>query len=236
METVFLSYTYTPHPDFSDFTRDLVTSMRSVFESMGLRVVSGEDLGGQDLSDRVKKLIEDSDVLVALETPWQKLADGQYIASDWVRREFTHAEAKEKPLVALVHKAVKQNAAYKDRERIDLDPALPMSALLKLMRTVALWRKERGRSYQVELAPSELGARLDSDGSDVCEYRTIAQGAPTPFRPASIWHEPGGVFAYLREIPDGAKVQMKLRLDQETWRSPFTSLVGRVSLQREAQP
>src|SRR5262249_19478939 len=101
MDSVFLSYTYSPAPTFEEETNDLVKSVRIILEAMGIsKVVTGEDLGGQQLSAEVKQRIESSQALIALETPCMELANGQgYIASEWVRREFSHAEDHRKELI-----------------------------------------------------------------------------------------------------------------------------------------
>ena len=56
-------------------------------------------------------------VVIALETPWKQLAgDGGYIASDWVKREFSYAETLGKELIAVVHQKVGINSAFGGRE------------------------------------------------------------------------------------------------------------------------
>jgi hypothetical protein len=132
-------------------------------------------LGGQQLSTEVKQRIEHSQALIALETPWKQLSgDLGYIASDWVRREFTQAETLGKELIAVVHEKVALNSAFKDREHTVFRPPDYTLVLLKLMRTIALWNKKLGRAHKVEILPPELGEIIDEDKpAHLCEYRTV---------------------------------------------------------------
>jgi hypothetical protein len=152
---VFLSYTYSLPLEFEEETNALVKSVRMVLEAMDIpQVVTGEDLGGQQLSTEVKQRIERSQALIALETPWKQLSGDQgYIASDWVRREFTQAETLGKELIAVVHEKVALNSAFKDREHTAFRPPDYTLVLLKLMRTIALWNKKLGRAHKVEILP-----------------------------------------------------------------------------------
>jgi hypothetical protein len=235
MDSVFLSYTYSPHPEFEEETNELVKSVRMMLEAMGIpQVFTGEDLGGQQLSTEVKQRIERSQALIALETPWKQLAGDQgYIASDWVRREFTQAETLGKELIAVVHEKVVLNSAFKDREHTVFCPPDHTLVLLKLMRTIALWNKKLGRAHKVEILPSELSEIIDEDDpAHLCEYRTVVEHDVGEWRKASFWHEPGCALAYLSGIPDAAKVQMRVKMGQVVWQSTFTSL-DRIALRKK---
>lgn len=151
-----------------------------------------------------------------------------------MRREFTHAVDVQKPAIAMVHVSVVPSAAFAERVRIVFDPADSAAGLLKLMQTVNQWKRTKGRSFEIELEPPEVGNRLnDEDPANLCEYRVMREHEPTPWYKASFWHEVGGAFAYLRGIPEDAKVEVRVRLGDEKWRSRFRSLTSRVVLERE---
>jgi hypothetical protein len=61
METVFLAYTYRPHPDHEDDLEKLRRYVVRAIEAMGLRVVDGVDVGGRPLDDALRKRIEDAE-------------------------------------------------------------------------------------------------------------------------------------------------------------------------------
>ena len=55
MDSVFLSYTYSAPLEFEEETNELAKSVRMVLEAIDIpQVVTGEDLGGQQLSTEVK--------------------------------------------------------------------------------------------------------------------------------------------------------------------------------------
>lgn len=234
MQSAFLSYTYAPSKGFEQQTTEIVASVRTVLESMGMVTTTGEDLGGNELSPEIRARITSCDALIAVETPHTQLASGSYIASEWVRREFSHASALDKPCIALVHKEVVPNSAFQANERIVLDPSDRSTSLLKLIRTLAVWRAKFGRSVQVELAPTDLGQKFDPQQGHACEYRTMANYETSAWRAAKVWHEPGSAFTFLRGIPDQAKVEIRVKLGSEQWKSPMTMLYGRIALAREA--
>jgi hypothetical protein len=183
---------------------------------------------------RYRTGVTDSDGLIGIETPWKRLDDGGFIASDWVRREFTYAVDQRKPAIALVHHQVVPSTAFTHLERIELDPTDTAKALLKLIRTINEWKRQTGRSFEVELGPTTIVDRLnDEDEQHRCEYRLMREHDTTPWQRAKFWHDVGGAFAYLRSIPDDVKIQVRITLGAERWRSRFGALVSRVTLERE---
>jgi len=55
METIFLSYTYKPHPDHEKDLDYLRRCVIKVIEAMGLRVIDGVDVGGRALDPALEK-------------------------------------------------------------------------------------------------------------------------------------------------------------------------------------
>lgn len=234
MQKAFLSYTYSPCAGYEQQTTEIVGGVRTILESLGMLVTTGEDLGGNSLSPEIKMRIAACDALIAVETPHRKLADGSYAASEWVRREYAHADSLTMPRIAIVHDEVLPSTVFAETERIPLDASDRSPAFLKLIRTLALWRSKWGRSFQVELAPTELGQKFDPDQGHECRYRTMVDHTTSDWEPAQVWHEPGSAFTFLRRVPDQAKVEIRVKLGpNERWKSPLTALYGRVSLERE---
>ena len=182
MDTIFLSYTYNPHPDYIDETEELVKNIKIVAESQDLRVITGADLGGEALTLEIKKRIEDCDALVALITPW---ADG-YGNPDtppYVHDEYTYAVNKEKHAIRLLHTKLKSQGMYINQEYIPYDPKQTVEALLKLMRTLVLWKKTLGRSHEIQFLPTELVNSLNGDDSDSrCEYQLLINRKPSTWK------------------------------------------------------
>lgn len=231
MQQVFLSFTYNPHPDHIAESELLRRRVSMVIEAMDLRVATGEDLGGESLSEEVKARIASADALVALITPWKDKL-GNKAQPQWVVEEFAHAKAIGKPAIRLLHRDFAAAGMYAANEYIMVDPAEPTEALLKLMRTLALWKKAQGRPMEIEIAPDQEGQHFEPAGVKSCEFKLFRDYQESEWRPAKVWPEPGAMYAFLPGVPDQAKLRLRLQLDNEVWESPFHNPVGRIRLSR----
>ena len=92
MQRVFLSYTYRSHPEHASEIDALQRMIRRVIESVDLRVVDGQDLGGRALDQEIERRINESDALIALFTP-QADAQGNKVLPEFVSTEFQRARA-----------------------------------------------------------------------------------------------------------------------------------------------
>lgn len=231
MQQVFLSFTYKPHPDHVDETEELRRRVSMVIESMDLRVVTGEDIGGEALTAEIKERIDRSDALVALLTPW-KDPPGNKVAPPWVNDEFTYAKAKDKRAFRISHPDFAGAGMYAAHEYTTYTKESLADTLLKLMKTLALWRKESGRPMEIEIALDAAGQRFDPARVRACEFQLFRNYEESDWRKATIWPQPGALYAYLPAVPDQAKLRLRLQLDNETWLSDYQSPVGRVQMTR----
>ncbi|NOQ64771.1 MAG: hypothetical protein GQ582_09695 [Methyloprofundus sp.] len=223
METVFLSYTYNPHPDYKKETNELVKNIKIIAESQELRVVTGVDLAGGALTPEIQQRIIHSDALVALITPWQD-SYGNPAAPPFVHDEYTFAQNKGKPAIQLLHTQLNNQGMYTQQEYIPYDPAQAVEGLLKLMRTLVLWKKQLGRSYEIQFLPSELVEKLNHGSiASRCEYQLLINRKPSEWRVIDIWPEPGRLVTYIPNIPDDAKLNLKISFADEQWLSNFCS-------------
>lgn len=155
MERVFLSYS------FDEADREPARWVRTLLESNGVRAVTGEALGGGNLTDEVRKRIESSDGFVGLWTRRESL-DGnpdRFRTSNWLIDEAAHARAVRKPTILLVEKGVDTAGMGASNERIQLDRDAPHESLLRVAQTLSVWREEYGRVVTVRLTPE--GIRID---------------------------------------------------------------------------
>ena len=104
MESIFLSYSFSKPED-----RVIVIELEDLFRSMGVRTVTGLNLGGGQLSDEVKLLINQADGLVALASHREQLTSGDWITHPWVIDEIGHARSIGKNTIALVEDGVTIN-------------------------------------------------------------------------------------------------------------------------------
>jgi hypothetical protein len=228
MQQVFLSYTFKPHPDYAESTAKLRKMVGMVIDSMELREANGEDLGGLGLSPEVKARIEASDALVALVTPHHQ-AGGALQAPPWVQDEYAWAIAKDHPGIKIVHADLKAGVMFAGDEHIAYADDTLGDTLVKLMRTLALWKRTLGRPTQIVLDADAAGFDFDIDKDHACEYQLLSQDfKKSVWQPASIWPEPGALNAFVRGVPDMAKLRLRLTVDKAQWLSEFQSPMGRV--------
>jgi hypothetical protein len=230
MQQVFLSYTYSPHPDHTVETDYLRRSVTTVIESMGLRVVTGEDIGGETLTREVEERIDGADALVALLTPW-KDRNGNKVPPPWVSDEFARAKVS-KPAIRIIHTNLAPAGMFAANEYIAFSTERTSDVLLKLMRTLALWKSQRGRPMEIEIAPDEGSRRFDTSRVKKCEYQLLHNFIESAWRIATVWPQPGAIYAYIPGVPDQAKLRLRLQYQNEVWQSDYSSPVGRVQLSR----
>jgi TIR domain len=212
--TVFLAFSFQRRDE------ELVRRVEALLESHGVRVETGENLGGQALTPAVKKRIEDSDALVALLTRRDQLVGGGWSTHDWVRDELNHARTKRKLAIALVEAGINTGGAYQEHERIEFDPRTESVALVKLSQNIAEWKRQVGGLIKVRILPDDLSQTLASlPGGAKCEARITREGKTSKWLGATLVPEPGGVYAYVRGALEDALIQLRVKVPGETWMS-----------------
>lgn len=114
MDTIFLSYTYNPHPEYEDETKELVKNIKIIAEPQELSVITGFDLGGGAITAKIEQRIEDCDALVALITPCQD-DDGDPSLPQFVNDEYSFAKNKKTRDSIITHYLKKSGYVYKSR-------------------------------------------------------------------------------------------------------------------------
>jgi hypothetical protein len=213
MDQVFLSYHFEPWPEY-------LTAVRDIIESHGIRIVSGVDLGGGQLYDEVQTRIRGAGALIGLLSRDQALENGRYRPAAWIEAEVQFARDQKIPTIALTETLVDASPLWPQNERIDLDAASPMPALLKLSRTIGVWRLLAGRTLRVRLDSAPANVSLGANVSFT--YRRQRLGKIREWVEAPIIPEPGGIFAFLQGIQDDEMFQLRLATNGKVWLSPFT--------------
>lgn len=222
MKHVFLSYTYQSHPAHAADTDLLQRTVRRIIEAMDLRVVDGLDLGGRALDAEIDRRLDESDALIALVTP-QADAAGLEVLPEFVGSEFQHARALKKPTIRVLHSSLVARGLGTQEEYSLYTPAKILDVVMKLLNTIALWKRENGRGVEIRIQPDELAARFDRR-NDRCEYELmVASGQTLPLKETRMWPEPGGPMVYVPNFIDGARVSVQLNVAGERWRSPFVA-------------
>jgi hypothetical protein len=219
MEKVFLSYTYRPHPDHEADLERLRRALVRAIEAMGLHIIDGVDVGGRPLDDALRGRIRDADALIALVTPQADDA-GNVVAPDFVLSEFQYAEGAGKPTMRVLHHLLAARGLGAANERAPYKPGNELDVVLKLMNTIALWKREYGRVSRVRIEPVELAIRYDETQGHSCEVQVISSdGRYGNFEQVRLWQEPGAAYALLPKLRDGARVRLRVRQGAKTWQS-----------------
>jgi hypothetical protein len=207
MQNVFVSFHFSD--DFNSPDRLLANRVEGLLKSHGLAVFTGEALGGGPLTDRVRKLIEDSDALIALMTRREKKDNGEWTTHQWVQDEYTHARGKNKRAIAMIEKGVDVAGMYQQNEYISYDPEDPLTAFLKLSATLGIWIEESGRPVKLLIQPQQIALDYGTDAE--WRYRFNINGEYSEWHVAQLTPEPGGCFLYLRNVSDDALIQIQAR-------------------------
>ena len=214
MNSVFLSYSFS-HP------RDLriVGMIEDLLRCFNVWPKTGRHLGGNDLLDEIKKIIDESDALIALASRRDQMEGGGWHTHPWVRDEYGHARTRKLPAIMLIEDGVEIGGGYEGHEYIVFDHDKPDAALLKLAKTLGLWKTQSGKSLRVRLLPEDL-SRV-ADRAD-CQYQFVERGARLGWQKAEPVTEPGGTFLYLDGVRDGYLIQVRLTHDGRVHESPAT--------------
>ena len=235
MQRVFLSYTYKSHPSYSAEIEMLQRTTRRVIEAMGLTVLDGQDLGGRALDAEIEKRLATSDATIALFTP-QADAAGNPVSPEFVSTEFQRARALGKPTLRVLHSELALRGLGGGEEYVPFERDKMLDVVLKLLQTLALWKRENGRPVQIQVQPDHLAERFGNNRTDRCEYELFldGRGEPQAAQVTRLWPEPGAAYVYVPNFIDGAKVRIRLTVNGENWNSRFIlPQMGGVALVKE---
>lgn len=215
---VFLAFSFRPED------KPLVRYVEQLLSSHFVQVVTGERLGGEQLTPAVKDRIEQSDALVALLTRRDPLAGGGWTTHQWVKDEIGYARARDRKAIAMVEDGVDVGGMYEPHECIHFSRNDLVETLLILSETVGLWKLEKGRTVKVQILPPDLAQRLGAGGTGTtCRHRFWLNGKYSEWREATPVPEVGGTFVYLEGVQDDQLVQLRIEEPGKVWVSAATA-------------
>jgi hypothetical protein len=235
VEKIFLSYTYRSHPDHEADLDRLRRYVVRTIEAMGLRVVDGVDVGGRPLDAALEARIGDSDALVALITPQAADGTGEAVEPAFVLTEFQYARGLRKPTMGVLQDSLTLRGLGATNEHAPYAPGKELWVVLKLMNTIALWKRACGHKARVRIEPEDLAARYDETQGDRCFFQVISpNGGFRDFERAVFFLEPGAAYALLPNVREGERVRLRLQQGGSTWQSKqaIDPFVGGVTLER----
>jgi hypothetical protein len=215
---VFLAFS------FRNEDKPIVNYLEQLLASQLVNIITGERLGGEQLTLAVKARIEQADALVALLTRRDQLAGGGWTTHDWVKDKIGYARAKGKRAIALVEDGVEVGGMYEPHECIHLTKDSVVDALLILSETVSQWKWEGGRTVKVQILPQELAQKVGVGGPGIrCRHRLCLNGKYSEWREATPVPELGGTFIYIEGVQDDQLVQIRVDESDKVWQSPATA-------------
>jgi hypothetical protein len=218
---------------FDGKDRDLVTQVGEILYSHGMGYVTGRVAGGGHLDDAIKQKITACDGLVALATRREELAGGGWTTHPWVMSEFEYAKGQSTHVIALVEGGVRWEGMHAGHEYIPLERERVSEALLRLSRTLGEWKENAGKLVKLRVHPDELAERLKNAGPRFrCRCRFLERGNHSDWRDITLVPEPGSVFLYVPGVRDSQLIEVEVRSDNETWRSPATPQFMPIELER----
>jgi hypothetical protein len=197
---------------FREEDKALVGYIEQLLASHHVQAITGERLGGEQLTPAVQRRIDASDALVALLTRRDALQAGGWTTHQWVLDELGHARAHQKRAIAIVEDGVNIGGMYQPHERIGLNRDHPVETLLILSETVGLWKRAVGRTVKVQILPQPLAMRLGTAGnSSRCRHRLWVRGKFTDWRDSNPVPEGGGTFIYVDGVDEEHLIQLEVR-------------------------
>jgi hypothetical protein len=215
LESIFLSYSFSKPED-----RILVVEIEELLRSFGIKLETGLNLGGNQLTDEIKSLIRRADGLIALASRRDRLDSGDWHTHPWIRDEFTFAKASDKNAIALVEDGVTTNGAYESYERIPFNRDDPSPALLKLAKTLGIWKDKAGSRLKVRLLPDDIVDELESPSY---KYQFVSRGDSLGWNEIDPVLEPGGIYLHLQGVRDDYLIQIEVSSRNGVRRSRATA-------------
>ncbi len=209
---------------FRDQDRSLVQYAEQLLASQYVQMVTGERLGGEQLTPEVQRRIEGCAALVALLTRRDARQDGKWTTHQWVLDELSWARGKQKRAIAMVEDGVDVGGMFQSHEQIPFRREDPIQAFLRLSETLGLWKREVGRTVKVQVMPPTLAKKLGGGNRPLqCRHRLWLQGRYTEWREVTPVPEGGGTFVYVEGVQDEHLIQLQVQEAKKTWESTATS-------------
>jgi hypothetical protein len=216
---------------FRQEDKGLVSYIEQLLASQFISIITGERLGGEQLTPAVQARIDQAHGLVGLLTRRDQKVEGGWTTHQWVLDEIAYARAQKKRVIALAEDGVDVGGMYQSHECIQFKRDNLVEALLVLSEQVGLWKKEFGRTVKVQILPESLAKKIGTATSNIrCRHRLCFQGRYTEWRDVTPVPEPGGTFIYVEGVEDDHLVQIRVEDERKIWQSPATSQWMQVQL------
>jgi len=218
---------------FRQEDKSLVNYVEQLLASQYVHIITGERLGGEQLTPAVQARIDQAHVLVGLLTRRDQKIGSGWTTHQWVLDEIAYARAQKKRVIALIEDGVDVGGMYQSHEHIVFKRDNLLDALFILSEHIGQWKNEFGRTIKVQILPESLAKKVGIGTSTVlCKHRLCYQGKYTEWCTVTPVMEPGGTFIYVEGVQDEHLVQILVKDNSTIWQSPATSQWMSVKLSR----
>jgi len=205
MKSAFISFHYTE--EFDSLDRLLSNRVEGLVKSHDLSPVTGEILGGGQLTSEIKHQISQSSCLIAIMTKRIEKQNQKWATHQWVYDEFNHAKSINIPAIAIVDKDVDVEGMLQFKEYIKMDTENQLSAFLRLSATIGYWKKKSGKQIKLRVQPDQIVQNYGPNAD--WKYRLNMLGSFTEWSTVNLTEEQGGCFLYLPNVSDEATIQIQ---------------------------
>jgi hypothetical protein len=134
---IFVGFGYHPH---DRWVQDLVFPL---IEAFGDEVITGEDLQGEQITEAVRRKIQQSDALIGFVTRRNPDTPRDRTTHRWVTDELTCGLLCNIPVVEVREVGVdEQGGLVGDRQRIVYDPTARDHCIVAIAKTIGKWHRE----------------------------------------------------------------------------------------------
>lgn len=209
---------------FRQGDKGLVGYIEQLLASQYVLIITGERLGGEQLTPAVQSRIDQAHGLVGLLTRRDQKVGSGWTTHQWVLDEIAYARTQKKRVIALVEDGVDVGGMYQSHEHIPFKRESLMEPLLVLSEQVGQWKNEFGRTVKVQILPESLAKKIGTAAVNVrCRNRLCLQGRYTEWHEVTPIMEPGGTFIYVEGVQDEHLIQIQVEDQRKIWQSLATS-------------
>ena len=129
---------------FSEKDRDINDYFKNILTALNIEFETGERYSKDSISEKIKKRIDNSDIIIVIYVKRDELKDGGHTAPSWLINELAYAQGKGKDVIAVVEEGINDIAGLKTEKEIiyfkRANPARIMKATIKFLEAL----KEHG--------------------------------------------------------------------------------------------
>jgi hypothetical protein len=199
---VFLGYGYNKRDQWIE------DKVFPILQALGLQILHGKDMHGEQLQVGVKDRIDQSDALIGFCTFREGHENEAFNTHPWVRDEMAYGLGRRLPIIEVREDGVSAVAGLiGDRQRIVLVQSDRLACVTELVTAVSNWSARKLQLIQE--------ARVNHDIEDIvrdqrfaARYRTRRNGIDSQHRPGRVERITGGIYMHA-SVPDDALIEVE---------------------------